>query len=135
MNAPWTGIMEDPKFFVVWVYTWITKLPIPDHEMRRVIQEFSYPGITRAVPRYFNCSSFRQEWLARRNRLLNAWTCPVVIMQGYDSKTQPREFYEKSREYIPNAKDVQVRYMPGGHFWTLESPQETTDAIRLLLTM
>jgi len=135
MNAPWTGIMEDPKFFVVWVYTWITKIPIPDHEMRRLIQEFSYPGITRAVPRYFNSSSFRQEWLARRNRLLNAWKCPVVIMQGYDSKTQPREFYEKAREYIPNAKDVQVRYMPGGHFWTLESPKETTDAIRLLLTM
>ena len=56
-------------------------------------------------------------------------------MQGYDSKSQPREFYEKAREYIPNAKAVEVRYMSGGHFWTLESPQETTDAIKLLLTM
>ena len=59
----------------------------------------------------------------------------MMIMQGYDSKSQPREFYEKAREYIPNAKEVEVRYMPGGHFWTLESPQETTDAIKLLLTM
>ncbi len=135
MNAPWTGLMEDPKFFTVWVYTWITKLPIPDEEMARLIQEFSYPGIVRAVPRYFNSSSFRQEWLARRERLLNAWKCPVLIMQGYDSKTQPREFYEDARTYIPNAADVQVRYMPGGHFWTLESPQETTEAIQHLLTM
>ena len=135
MNAPYSGIMEDPKFFVVWVYTWITLLPISDDEMRRLIQEFSYPGVTHAVPRYFNSSSFRQEWLARRNRLLDAWKCPVLIMQGFDSKTQPREFYENSRDYIPNAKDVQVRYMPGGHFWTLESPNETTDAIRHLLTM
>lgn len=135
MNAPWTGIMEDPKRFVVWVYTWITKLPVPDEEMARVIQEFSYPGIVRAVPRYFNSSSFRQEWLARRNRLLKAWKCPVLIMQGYDSKTQPREFYEKAREYIPNVKDVKVRYMPGGHFWTLESPNETTEAVREMLTM
>jgi pimeloyl-ACP methyl ester carboxylesterase len=135
MNSPWTGVMEDAKRFVVWAYTWIATRPIPDNEMSRVIQEFSYPGITRAVPRYFNSSSFRQEWLERRRRLLAAWKCPMVIMQGYDSKSQPREFYEQAREYIPNAKDVAVRYMPGGHFWTLESPTETTDAIKLLLTL
>ena len=134
-DSPWTGMMEDPARFVIWVYTWITMLPISDDEMERVIQEYSYPGIVRAVPRYFNCSTFRQEWLARRGRLLAAWRCPVMIMQGYESKSQPREFYEGAREYIPNAKDVQVRYIPGGHFWTLESPDETTAAIRELLAM
>jgi pimeloyl-ACP methyl ester carboxylesterase len=135
MNAPWTGVMEDPKHFTVWVYTWITERPIADPIMERVIQEFSYPGITRAVPRYFNSSSFRAEWLARRNRLLQSWRCPVLIMQGYNSKTQPRELYENARDYIPNASDVAVKYLPGGHFWTLESPEETTQAIRELLTM
>jgi pimeloyl-ACP methyl ester carboxylesterase len=135
MNAPWTGIMEDPKRFVIWVYAWVSKRPIADEDMARVIQEFWYPGVVRAVPRYFNSSSIRQEWLARRSRLLAAWKCPVLIMQGYDSKTQPREFYENARDYIPNAPDVQVRYMPGGHFWTLESPNETAEAIRHLLTM
>jgi hypothetical protein len=45
-------------------------------------------------------------------------------MQGYESRTQPRELYEKVREY-----------MPGGHFWMLESPKEMTEAIRLLLSM
>lgn len=134
-DSPWTGLMEDPKRFAIWVYTWITNLPVSDQVMARVIQEYSYPGITRAVPRYFNSSSFRQEWLTRRRRLLKAWKCPVVIMQGYGSKTQPREFYENAREYIPNAKDVDVRYMSGGHFWTLESPDETTNAIRRLLSM
>jgi pimeloyl-ACP methyl ester carboxylesterase len=132
-DAPYTGIMENPMRFVVWVYTWITRLPIADVEMERVIQEFSYPGIVRAVPRYFNCSTFRQEWLARRDRLLAAWKCPVMIMQGFESKSQPREFYEEARSYIPNAKSVVVRYIPGGHFWTLESPRETTAAIRDLL--
>ena len=135
MNSTWNGIMEDPKRFVVWVYTWITQLPISDEEMIRVIQEFSYPGIVRAVTRYFNSSRFLSEWFDKRKKLLSAWTCPIVIMEGYDSKTQPREFYEDARKYIPNAKDVSVRYMPGGHFWTLESPKETTDAIRHLLTM
>ena len=132
-DAPYTGMMEDPKRFTIWVYTWITMLPIPDPEMERVIQEYSYAGITRAVPRYFNSSTFRQEWLARRTRLLAAWKCPVMIMQGYESKSQPREFYENARDYIPNAKSVGVRYIPGGHFWTLESPSETTQAIRELL--
>jgi pimeloyl-ACP methyl ester carboxylesterase len=134
-DAPWTGLMEDPKRFVLFVYMWISKIPIPDEEMSRVIQEFSYPETVRAVPRYFNSSTFRQEWLTRRNRLLGAWRCPIVIMEGYESRTQPREFYENSREYIPNAKDVKVRYLPGGHFWTLESPNETTEAIQLLLSM
>ncbi len=133
MNAPWTGIMEDPKRFAIWVYTWITKLPIPDVEMERVIQEFSYPGITRAVPRYFNASTFRQEWLMRRNSLLEAWQCPVKILQGYESKTQPREFYEDARRYIPNAASVTVSYLDGGHFWSMESPQQTTDAVAELL--
>ena len=135
MNAPWTGIMEDPTHFIVWVYTWVTERAIPDSEVERVIQEFWYPGVSRAVPRYFNNSSFRAEWLARRNRLLHAWQCPILIMQGYNSKTQPREFYEKAREYIPNASAVLVTYLPGGHFWTLESPTETTQAIRQLLSM
>nr|KAK5447598.1 hypothetical protein LTR18_003179 [Exophiala xenobiotica] len=129
-DAPWTGIMEDPIRFVVWVHNFVRgKKPLPPNEMERVIQEFSYPGISRAVPRYFNSSSFRIEWLQRRQRLLKAWKCPVLIMQGYDSKSQPREFYENARDYIPNAERVAVQYIPGGHFWTLESPKETTDAI------
>ena len=134
-ESPWTGLMEDPKRFVVWVYTWITQRPISDEVMTRVIQEYSYPGIVRAVPRYFNSSTFRQEWLTRRNNLLKAWKCPVLILQGYDSKTQPREFYENASEYIPNSSRVDVKYLPGGHFWTLESPNETTEAIRHLFTI
>jgi pimeloyl-ACP methyl ester carboxylesterase len=134
-EAPRTGIMDDPRHFAVWLYTWISKITIPDHEMRRVIQEFAYEDTYRAVPRYFNSSTFRQEWIDRRERLLAAWTCPVMIMQGYDSKTQPREFYEKAREYIPNAKDVAVRYVDAGHFWSMEAPDEVTALVRELLAM
>jgi pimeloyl-ACP methyl ester carboxylesterase len=135
MDSPWTGLMEDPTRFTVWVYTWIAKRPIPDQEFARVIQEYSYPGITRAVPRYFNSSSFRAEWLDRRNRLLALWKCPIMIMQGQESRSQPREFYENAHEYIPNAEKVDVTLLPGGHFWTLESPDETTEAVRKLLSM
>ncbi|WP_280438185.1 alpha/beta fold hydrolase [Nocardia carnea] len=132
-EAPRTGLMDDPRRFVVSLYAWVGKIRIPDAEMRRVIQEFSYEDCHRATPRYFNSATFRQEWIDRRTRLLPAWTCPVMIMQGYDSKTQPREFYEAAREYIPNAKNVSVRYFDAGHFWSLETPGEVTDAIRELL--
>jgi pimeloyl-ACP methyl ester carboxylesterase len=148
MNAPYSGVMANPKEFVLLIYTWMTLKSIPDAEMERVIQEFSYADITRAVPRYFMSSNFQQEWLARRqggwrqadgkitqHGLLEAWKCPIVMMQGYDSKTQPREFYTKAREYVPNATTVEVRYMSGGHFWTLESPEETEEAIRRLVEL
>ncbi len=134
-EAPRTGMMDDPTQFVMWVYTWIATEPIPDDEMRRVIQEFSYEDCFRAAPRYFNSSTFRQEWIDRRERLLASWTCPVMILQGYDSKSQPREFYESARDYIPNAKDVQVRYVHAGHFWSMEAPTELTGYLRELLAL
>ena len=134
MNAPYNGIMKDAKRFILWAHAATVKKPIPDAEVTRTIQEFSYPGITSAVPRYFNSSSFRAEWLARRRWLLHAWTCPVLIMQGFDSITQPRENYENIEQYMPNAKSVEVRFLSGGHFWPFESPEETNDAIRHLLS-
>jgi pimeloyl-ACP methyl ester carboxylesterase len=134
-NAPITGVMDDARHFVPSIYTWICKYPIPDDEMRRTIQEFSYPNINRAVPRYFTSQSFRQEWLRRRRELLAAWTSPVMIIQGYESKTQPREFYQHSREYIPNAHTVAVEFIDAGHFWPKEQPDVVTELIRKLLEM
>lgn len=134
-DAPWSGAMEDIPRFIVQIWTNAVKLPIPDIDMRRLIQEFWYPGISHAVPRYFNSSTFRQEWLARRKRLLAAWTCPILLIQSYDSPRQPREFYEGARDYIPNATDVQVRFLSSGHFWSMESPEATTHALQSLLAV
>ena len=134
-EAPRSGLMDDPAHFVTWVYTWICKHRVPDDEMRRTIQEFAYPGINKAVPRYFNSQSFRQEWLRRRSELLQAWRCPVMIIQGFDSKTQPREFYEQARDYIPNASSVAVEYVDAGHFWSMERPDEVTELIGKMLQM
>ncbi|MFG1664198.1 hypothetical protein [Streptomyces sp. Y7] len=43
-------------------------------DLVRTVQEFSYDGISTAVPRYFNSSSFHQEWIDRRTRLIPRWT-------------------------------------------------------------
>lgn len=68
-----------------------------------------------------------------RTRLLDAWRCPVMILQGYESKTQPREFYSNTLECIPNSNSVVVRYINGGQFWSMESPSEVTGHLREFL--
>ncbi len=134
-EAPWTGIMNDTAHFVVWIHTTIAKYDLPDDEMRRTIQEFAYPGIDRAVPRYFHSSTFRQEWLQRRRRLLQDWRAPVLLIQGYSSRTQPHEFYVDVQRYLPNAPAAEVVFIDAGHYWSMERPGDVTNAVRRLLTM
>ncbi|PJE14077.1 alpha/beta fold hydrolase [Mycobacterium sp.] len=134
-DSPFTGLMADRTRFVVLVYTWIGHIDLPDDEMRRVIQEFSYPDIDKSVPRYFNTATFRTEWIARRTRLLERWTCPVMVIQSHEGTVQPREYYVDARDYIPNAADVLVRFVDAGHFWTLEDPETTTAHLRELLAL
>ncbi|KAK5046899.1 hypothetical protein LTR84_007253 [Exophiala bonariae] len=130
MNAAYNGALDDPARLIIWAHMSLDVHLMSDSKLERCIQEFSYPGIARAVPRYFNSSSFRAEWLQRRDRLLAAWKCPVLLLQGYHSKTQPREFYQNiTKEHIPNATSVQVKFLDGGHFWPLECAAETSDAL------
>lgn len=53
-------------------------------------REFSHAGIATAVPRYFHSSSFRQEWIDRRSRLIKSWTAPVLLLQGAEDTLQPK---------------------------------------------
>jgi len=80
MNAPWTGLMEDPVRFIVWVYTWITERPIPDAEVERVIQEFWYHGVSRAVPRYFKQFQLPARMAGPPQSPAEAWRCPILII-------------------------------------------------------
>ncbi|GIJ47818.1 hypothetical protein Val02_47040 [Virgisporangium aliadipatigenens] len=54
----------------------------------------------------------------------------MTIVQGWNSRTQPREFFTDAAERIPHAARVQVRYVDGGHFWPLESPGQTGTILR-----
>lgn len=92
---------------------------VPDKHIKRTIQEYSYPEVAQVVMRYFNSSTFRKEWIDRRISLLNAWISPILILQGFHSRTQPREWYENPQQYIPKSRDVRVRYIDAGHFWRL----------------
>ena len=134
LHAPYNGIMEDAQRLALTAYMWFTAREIPDGAvtLQRVAQELAYEGISKAVPRYYGASTFHQEWLDRRRRLMWKWQCPIVIMQGHDSPTQPREWFnlEEIQGLVPLAKVLEVKFIPGGHFWPLESPTETTAALR-----
>lgn len=58
-----------------------------------------------------------------------------MLLQGYESPSQPREFFEDLEQHIPNARAVQLKFVPGGHFWPLESPREATEGIRAMLEL
>lgn len=119
-------ILSDPHRIVVGAYTTLCTYAVTDSDIARSIQEFSYPQIGWAVPRYFNSSSFRKEWIDRRTRLMAAWNFPVLVLQGYHDPRQPREFYAGIEQHMPNAR---VRFIDAGHFFVFENPTETTQAI------
>jgi pimeloyl-ACP methyl ester carboxylesterase len=117
------GVLSNPHLMVVSAYTLLCTHPVADDDIRRTIAEFSHPQIGWAVPRYFNSSSFRKEWIDRRSRLMERWRFPVLAMQGYHDPRQPREFYEGIERHLP---DAHVAFIDAGHFFVLENPEQTT---------
>jgi pimeloyl-ACP methyl ester carboxylesterase len=123
-------VIADSRLLVISAYTLLATSPVADDDLARTIREFSYPQIDWAVPRYFNSSSFRQEWLDRRRRLVEHWDFPVLILQGAHDPRQPREFYQDAAEHLPNGT---VEFIDAGHFFVLEDPDATTRAITSFL--
>lgn len=131
-ETPYNHVLDDPKQVVCMAYRGMSqgKHSVPTEELRRSVQEFSYPGFDRAVVRYLNSSTTEQGTKHRRSMQLAQWQCPVVVVLGADSPTQPREFFEDIQRYIPNA-EVQVRFIDeAGHFFPMERPEKATEEIR-----
>lgn len=125
--------MRDPVKFIVAVIGGAVEGGLPDDVMERTIQEYSYPGIADAVPRYFNSSTFVQEWLDRRTRLMAAWRAPILLIQGARSYAQPVELYDGVASFIPNVPSVELQLVDGGHFWPVECPEETATVVEAFL--
>jgi pimeloyl-ACP methyl ester carboxylesterase len=123
-------ILDQPHALVLAAYTLLATKPVEDADLARTIQEFAYPKISWAVPRYFNSSSFRKEWLDRRQRLIARWTFPTLVLQGAEDPRQPRQFYEGIEGHLPNAR---LEFLDCGHFFVLEALQQTTRAITTFL--
>lgn len=123
-------MMGQPAFFVRFLHTMLAVREIPRADIERTVQEWSHEKIGWAVPRYFNSSSFRKEWIDRRTRLIPAWNFPVLLLQGRDDPWQPYEFYEQALEHVPTAT---LHLVDAGHYYHLENPEKTETAIREFL--
>ncbi|MFD4507673.1 alpha/beta fold hydrolase [Streptomyces sp. NPDC058457] len=130
-DAP--GTLADARRFVALAYTLLTERPVRSPDLVRTVQEFGYQGISTAVPRYFHSSSFRQEWIERRTRLIPRWTCPVLLLQGADDPVQPREFYTDPQVLARLPRGSAVHLFDSGHFWPFEAPEEMTTVLREFL--
>lgn len=137
-EAPYNHVLDDPKQVVCMAYRGMSqgKHTVSKEELVRSVQEFSYPGIDRAIVRYLNSSTPQQETQHRRDTQLAQWRCPVVLIYGANSPTQPREFFEGVDNYMPNAASVVVRFIgDAGHFFPMERPDVATEEIRRVLTL
>ncbi|GAB3561594.1 alpha/beta fold hydrolase [Amycolatopsis endophytica] len=123
-------VLEDARTTTIVAYTALGAKPVDDELLVRTIAEFSYPGINTAVPRYFNSSSFRQEWVERRTRLMPAWRCPVLLLQGRDDPGQPYEFYRDPAVLAMLPEGSGLHLLDAGHFWPFEAPAEAAEVIR-----
>lgn len=131
-NLETRDILQQPTVLLPRFLGWLCKYPIPREAVVRAIQEFSRPGVGLAVERYFQSSTFRQEWLDRRTRLIDAWRCPTLILQGSDEAPMPREFY--TEDVAARLPDARVAFVDGGHFYVEENPDGTLEAAMDFLT-
>ena len=53
--------LADARRLVVTAYSLLAERAVKTCDLMRTVQGFSYDGISAAVPRHFNSSSFRQE--------------------------------------------------------------------------
>lgn len=123
-------VLGDARTFTIVGYTALGAKPVDDKLLERTIAEFTYPGINSAVPRYFHSSSFRQEWIERRTRLIAAWRCPVLLLQGSHDPGQPHEFYSDPEVLAMLPKGSGLHLFDAGHFWPFEVPDDAAETIR-----
>lgn len=126
-------VLADARTTTIVAYTALAAKPVDDELLVRTIAEFSYPGINTAVPRYFTSSSFRQEWIERRSRLIGSWRCPVLLLQGKDDPGQPHEFYSDPEVLAMLPEGSGLHLFDAGHFWPFEAPQAAAETIRRFL--
>jgi pimeloyl-ACP methyl ester carboxylesterase len=120
----------DPAELVSNLHAILSMRPIAERDVRRTIREASHPGIKWAVPRYFQSTTIKKEWIDRRLNLIRTWQCPILVLQGKEDPFQPYEYFEDIEEHIPNST---LAFVNAGHFPPLENPHETTEEIAAFL--
>lgn len=118
-----TALMADANSFVrVWFDTSCKPELRPDEaEIQEIINEFSYPGVAEAVPRYFR--DIRKSEPVDYSK----FTMPVLYIHGEHDPRQPIEYARGMEEHVPGLQAILV--LDAGHFVTWEQPEQVTNAM------
>jgi pimeloyl-ACP methyl ester carboxylesterase len=110
----------------VWFESSCKKETCPDDaELKEIIKEFSYPGISDVVPLYF--SHIRNSKPVDYSK----FTMPVLYIHGEHDPRQPIEYARGMEKHIPGLQAILV--LDAGHFVTWEKPDDVTDAMMWFL--
>ena len=118
-----TTLMKNANSYVrVWFVTSCKAETRPsDLEIKRVVREFSYPGIAEAVPRYFRDT--------RKSEPVDysKFVMPILYIHGEHDPRQPIDYVIGMEKYLPGLEAILI--LDCGHFLTLERPLEVGNAM------
>lgn len=108
----------------------ITAFPPSKPVLQRMERELSYPGVAEGAAASFVSADFDAEHADRMDRLFAAMTMPVLFLQGALDIGQKPDEYLNIYQFVPTAT---LQFIHAGHFLHLESPAETSAAIKAFL--
>ena len=122
-----TTLMRNADAFVrVWFDTSCKPETRPDEaEIMEIVEEFAYPGVAEAVPRYFR--DIRKSTPVDYSK----FTMPVLYIHGEHDPRQPIEYARGMEEHVPGLEAILV--LDCGHFVTRERPGDVSNAMMWFL--
>jgi epoxide hydrolase 4 len=124
------ALFADAEQFVRMVYGERTVQSVPDHDLRRIVDEFARPGVAEAVPRYFRDLDLTA-W-EHRTELYSRMRFPVLLLQATDDPGQPPALYDSAASLFPDARLQFIE--DAGHFIQIEQPAAVREAILAFLS-
>lgn len=131
LHHQWNGLnpekasqlMSNAEAYVrVWFDTSCKPELRPDEaEIKEIIKEFSYPGISDCVPYYF--AHIRDSDPVDYSK----FTMPILYIHGEHDPRQPVEYARGMEDHLPGLQAVLV--LDAGHFITWERPEEVSNAM------
>ena len=111
------------------------KKPVSEAHKQRLMRETSYPGIGKAISRYFRASSFAEQLYDRVSRLLRKMDFPVLLLFGDQDKGQPVHYYgDPENPAVALFPRARLEWIAGGgHFTTIDNADDITGHLEQLL--
>jgi pimeloyl-ACP methyl ester carboxylesterase len=128
-------LFADPDLYFRFRLKDMLKNEVPAERLESLYYEMSYPGISDAVVRYYQASTFEKERLDRI-RLFPNMRFPVLLLQGDRDAGQPTYYFDHPE--LPATAcfpDARLEWVEGaGHYTNLEKPEIVTERVAKFLS-